>query len=511
MEKVILVGIDGGTFDILEPWVQKGELPAIGKMMSEGSYGKLRSTIPSLSIPAIPSMFTGMNPGKIGVFGFLRADGSSVTYNDIRENYVWDILANVGVKSCVVDVTGTFPPIMKNGVMISGSAPSEDSQYTYPIELKSKVRGFYAEFDSLKKLESDPQRNMHEIIDHAVKSQRRKWETFRNLMKANIFDLGIFWIVLSDDIQHFYWGKKEVLLRFFKEIDRIFGEMLKTFEDWVFLVVSDHGFEERAEHYFRVNSWLAEKGYMKLKKKKYGRRLSSRMTNIVRRVWGSLPKAVKRSRMSNPRTWRRYLLMGIDRGQTVAYSDTPIGIWISAEVEERRELLREKLISELKNLRDSSGRLVMREVWRREDIFSGGYADRMPDIILVAAENYQIDVFPSENTFANIETSKKRRFRGDHINAREGILIAYGKIFKTGLRIRDTDILDIAPTILSIFGCDTPEDVDGKPIKDIFVEGKGFGESARAREKKSAVRSTEISPTEEDQLLRRLRALGYID
>jgi len=521
MNKVILIGIDGGTFDLIKPLVEKGELPTFRKVLRESAYGNLKSTIPCLSVPAIPSLFTGMNPGKLGVFGFLKADGSSVTYNDIKEDYLWDVLAENGVRSCIVGVTGTYPPMIRNGIMISGSAPSEHSEYVYPKELKSKVSGFYSEFDLLKKLESNPQKNMSRILGLAILSERKKWKTFKDLMKSDNFGLGVFWIVLSDDIQHFYWGFEDAIVKFYKEIDNILKDLIETFEDCNIIIVSDHGFESRMKYYFHVNSWLREKGYLKMKGKKLEQWFIYRVSAILQYLWRLLPRKMKYSLLKltpsksmsyNEVSSRNFFFLGVDLENTIMYTDSSLGIRLNVKNQELHDRMLSKIIVELKNLKDNAGNPIVREMWKREEIFLGKYATETPDIILLPAKDYQMNVFLSEKIVTNIQSNKKKRFRGDHLNSRNGIFIAYGPNFKSGYEIEGLSILDVAPTILHIMGCGVPKKIDGKVIREIFTKESGFidKDTRIQKERKKVRRDKEITPEEKDQILERLKALGYL-
>lgn len=527
LNKIILLGIDGGTFDLLKPWIKKGELSTFKKVLYGGTYGNLKTTIPCLSVPAIPSLCTGMNPGKLGVFGFLRADGSLGNYNDIEEDCIWDILADNGVKSCIVNLTGTYPPRIKNGIMISGGAPSEQSDYVYPKEFKSKIKGFYSEFDlfmhACKKL--NPQKNMSKIVELAKLALKRRWGVFRHLMRNDNFGLGIFWIVLSDDIQHYYWGFEDIILTFYKEIDRILKDLIETFEDFNIVIVSDHGFENKAKYYFNINSWLRYKGYLKMKGSELRKSFFYRMSAFLEHLWRSSPNEIKYfllklmpSRVSSTDTEesinRRDFLLGVDWENTIAYADAScLGIKVNLRNYELYEHVRLKIIEELKGLKNGRGDSIIRGVWKREQVFSGKYSEETPDIILLADKNYQINPFISEKMITNIKSWKNRHIRGDHMNARDGIFIFYGPIFKRGYKVKGLSILDIAPTILHIMGGKIPQKMDGKVVKEIFKKESELEkkEIKTQKRKKEAEKIKEIDPEEMEQIKERLNALGYLE
>ncbi|MCK4666070.1 alkaline phosphatase family protein, partial [Candidatus Dependentiae bacterium] len=77
--RVFLLGIDGGTLDLIKNWVELGLLPNFSKLMKEGSFGELQSTIPPVTAPAWTTSITGVNPGKHSVFQFTEFYGD--TYN----------------------------------------------------------------------------------------------------------------------------------------------------------------------------------------------------------------------------------------------------------------------------------------------------------------------------------------------------------------------------------------------------------------------------------------------
>ena len=72
MAKVLIIGLDGATWRVLEPWARAGRLPHLAALMARGTWGTLRSTVPALTLPAWSSLTTGRNPGAHGVFAFRR-------------------------------------------------------------------------------------------------------------------------------------------------------------------------------------------------------------------------------------------------------------------------------------------------------------------------------------------------------------------------------------------------------------------------------------------------------
>jgi len=70
-KKMVVIGIDGATFDVIDPMVERGELPNLATLMKEGCRGELESTFPPITHTAWSTFSTGKNPGKHGVFDFI--------------------------------------------------------------------------------------------------------------------------------------------------------------------------------------------------------------------------------------------------------------------------------------------------------------------------------------------------------------------------------------------------------------------------------------------------------
>src|SRR3989304_2226590 len=104
--KLMVIGLDGATYELILPWVQQGELPNFKRLISESAWAPLDSTRPPLTCPAWPVFYTGKNPGKIGVIDFIGGeDGKKIiSYSDIKGLAFWDIAASHGLRSIVINV-----------------------------------------------------------------------------------------------------------------------------------------------------------------------------------------------------------------------------------------------------------------------------------------------------------------------------------------------------------------------------------------------------------------------
>ena len=147
VQKVVVLGFDGLTFDLLIPWAQEGKLPNFQKLMEEGSATQLISSVPPSSPPAWTSAITGVNPGKHGIFGFVKGttevNGQPqldfYTSRDRRADPLWVILTEQGRRSVVVNVPCSSPPDKIRGVMISGFPHTSLTNFTSPPEYRFKI------------------------------------------------------------------------------------------------------------------------------------------------------------------------------------------------------------------------------------------------------------------------------------------------------------------------------------------------------------------------------------
>jgi len=121
MNKVVVIGVDGATFEVINPLIEVNRLSNFKKLKEEGVWGNLSSTIPPLSPPAWASFTTGKNPGKHGVFHFFTQPRGDFHCHLINSTFVkgkrfWDYLGEEGKRVGLVDLPLTYPPDRKSVV-----------------------------------------------------------------------------------------------------------------------------------------------------------------------------------------------------------------------------------------------------------------------------------------------------------------------------------------------------------------------------------------------------------
>ncbi len=113
--RVIVLGIDGGTWDVIEPMMAAGELPNLKKLYDGGLHGVLTSRPPILSPVVWTTIFTGFLYEKHGV-----KDWKTSQSVNRRVSAIWEILREKEKRVDVFNVPATWPPDAIRGSMLSG-------------------------------------------------------------------------------------------------------------------------------------------------------------------------------------------------------------------------------------------------------------------------------------------------------------------------------------------------------------------------------------------------------
>ena len=131
--RIILLGLDGLSPEIVEPMLAAGELPHLQRLQQMGGYARLRTTNPAQSPVAWSTIATGLNPGAHGVFDFIRRDPETClpevgitrmvdgqTLSVRRGRAFWDYATDHDTPSVILRCPVTFPPDAIRGRMLAG-------------------------------------------------------------------------------------------------------------------------------------------------------------------------------------------------------------------------------------------------------------------------------------------------------------------------------------------------------------------------------------------------------
>jgi predicted AlkP superfamily phosphohydrolase/phosphomutase len=285
--RVIVIGLDGATIDLIGPLLKKGKMPNLSKMWTNGSYTKLYSTIPPLSPPAWTTFSTGKAPEKHGVFDFSKRKKGTYDFIptssvDCKEETLWDIIGARGGKSIAVNVPLTYPPTKIKGVMISGfPTPPRRKDYTYPRELLPELERKFGEVNIHKPQVMYRKGREEELTEEMIRITKQQTEITKFLMNEIPWQLTVSVYDATDVLGHYFWAYldpnhpkfdskfskrvKELVTDIHVSLDDAIGELAKAAGmDSLKFVISDHGFGP-VYYGVYVNNWLLDQDYMHFK------------------------------------------------------------------------------------------------------------------------------------------------------------------------------------------------------------------------------------------------------
>ncbi len=473
MRKILLIGLDGATFDLIKPWIDEGSLPNMKGIMDNGVHGELESTVPPLTGPAWSSFMTGKNPGKIGIFDFVQ-EGKIITSLSVKEKKIWEILGETEMKSILVNIPLTYPPQKVNGLMITGfPTPSEDSEYTYPPELKGEIRKMYSLNPDPRGFREDEKKFLEDVYD----CSKKQFRTVRYLMKNKEWDFFMFVLSGTDFLQHFFWKADddprkerymEILKEYFIHVDGEIGSLLKMADkETNVIVVSDHGFGATMERAFYPNAWLERQGLLKTKRsvrrrvpflKIYNSVMETPLSGLVRKTLKKLPRSTGGKITDSSSVIKKdESTVLFNKGQRICI------FTINKKIAGKEfESIRNGLIKKITELEDpKNGRKVFKNCWKSEKLYGGDYGRKIGDVVGLLNPRYTTRTnFEAE--FSDI--NYKARITSHKMN---GIFMASGPEIKNReIPVEKMKIFDVAPTVLEIMGVNSPKDMDGKVLKE---------------------------------------------
>lgn len=504
--KVFVIGIDGATWDIIVPLVEKGELPNFEKLMKGGVWGELESTIPPFSGPAWTSFQTGKSPASHGIFDFVNKKPNSYETYYINSTHIngarlWDILGRHGLKVGIINIMVTYPPRPVNGFLLTGGLTPPGRSFAYPESLAKEIEERFEVYrlwgvggvTSTKGGEE-------KFIKAYLSDEQRRMEMARYLMKEKEWDFFTVMLETSDPLQHELWKYidenhpkfnpnvegyiKQAIPNLYKAIDSFLGEILDRLRDKATLcVMSDHGFGPLTQ-YLIVNNFLIDIGVLKLKSN-----FTTKLKKVILNCGMSLERAYSLAKkvgfnraISTFRGGTREKVLNqlalsfkdIDWSRSKAFAAGTGGhIYLNVKGKEPQGIVepgeeykkvRNFIIESLNSLTDpETGKKVIEKVFTKDELYKGRFFDEAPDISFLPSVGYATlhrEQFVSPSLLVDSPNSGTHRING--------ICLFYGPDIGKGKQIKGAKIYDLAPTILHLFGLPIPEDMDGQVLKEIF-------------------------------------------
>jgi predicted AlkP superfamily phosphohydrolase/phosphomutase len=453
----MLLGLDCAEPSlVLERW--RDRLPTISGLMERGSYGRLTSVIPPITVPAWSCMMASRTPGDLGVYGFRnRSDhsydgGFIATSAAIEAPRLWDLVTRAGGSSIVLGVPGTYPPRPLKGVMISCFlTPSLESRYTYPPALRDEIAEVVGEyvFDAKDFRTDDKERLLGQIYEMTD----RRFALAQHLLATRPWDLFALVEMGPDRMHHAFWKYMDpehrkhepgspfesAILDYHRHVDGLLAKLLEQVdEDTVVFVLSDHG-AKRLDGGIRINEWLRREGLL--------------------------------ATLAEPDGVSSLRDVGVDWPRTTAWGEGGYYARVFLNVRGREpegvvepdeyEAVRDDLARRIAAIPDDAGRPISTAVYRPEDLYEESHGVP-PDLIVVFGDLFWRSV-GTVGGDEGIQTLENDTGPDDANHAQDGLYVVAGPGIEARGRT-DAHLLDIAPTVLEVLGIEREPGMRGTSI-----------------------------------------------
>lgn len=551
-----MIGLDGVPFALLDTLYAKNLMPFLRSLQEQGYHASLRSTVPPMSPTAWTTLATGANPGQHGVLHFVdlrpgrtTREGSAqwvlpdcptlLNASQIKGITLWQLLSQKDMRQVIVNVPLTYPPRPVNGIMVTGMmTPPHAEVFTHPPELSEELRraGYEVELDVDEK-DFD--------IDHKLLAARlhqilnKRTETCLRFMRDEAWDFFMVVFTGTDRAQHHCWrylvpGSPEydtaaasevrpLLERYFVRLDQAIESLVSTAGPGTrVLILSDHGFGPIHDRTVYTLSLMEALGLAGTLRKSPIVRFRKLMEGSLGLTPGQLRRWAKRllpgplAAKLDMRFRDAQLSAGARGPAFVAAMHSYIGgIYINREAvgEDEIPAWRQRLATALRQLSDpETSAQVVDKVYMREELYSGASIDDCPDVVFYLIPGYGLSdgVGPG----GRLAGPRRRHLKQQGVHRDDGILILSGP----GTRNASGDqqqLIDVTATLLYMLDMPIPASMESRVITDAFdprlTERKPPVYDRELAEQAETTAAPELSPEDQEQLLARLRGLGYVE
>lgn len=455
--RVAVIGLDCGTPQLLFDRLSE-EIPNINVLMERGMHGDLASITPPITVPAWACSMSGKTPGQLGIYGFRNRkdstyDGLSLaTSLAVKEPQVWDILGQTGRKSLLIGVPPGYPARPVEGWRISCFlTPPSAAEFTYPKELGAEVREELGGEDYIFDIPNFREQGMEFVLDQVWKMTERRFRVARRLARNKPWDYFMLVEMGPDRLHHVFWqhfdpkhpkyepgNKFETAFQdYYRFLDAEVGKLLEVLPaDAITILMSDHGARPMIGGVC-FNEWLSREGYLR----------------FTEELAGPIPIA------KAPIDWSRTVAWG-DGGYYGRLFLNVRGREPEGMVDPARyEDVRDEMIARLEAMPGPDGTPLGTRVFKPQDVYSEvrGVA---PDLIVYFGDLE----WRSVGTAGTPELFTYENDTGpDGANHdRTGVFAMAGLPRQPTGRREGLRLIDVGPTILSLYGLDAPEGAQGR-------------------------------------------------
>ncbi len=548
-KKVLIIGMDGFTWRLGRDFIDKGLMPTLAKLTSQGCHGDLTSVMPCETSPAWTSFQTGCLPDKTDVFCFHRYDRKKAnislnSFADIAVPSLWELADRAGRTVVSINMPVSFPSPKVKGVIIPGLLCPEVSEKT--VHPPDAYKKYIEPLDDYRVVNADNTETLREYIDNQLNTEKTRCKAALEMMEDIDWDIFSFQMQSTDNLQHSHWWAldkdahgftqeaHEEVIRFYRGCDDILKELLDAAgPDVLTVLASDHGFCKE-DHWLCINTWFKQHGYLdtieqepqpEVAEKSLKEELKERFPalKLLAQVYGRSAKLCKRiMRMitgtkkypATPPSFKTELSSlrtSIDHANTKAFSLGALGlmIYIVGTEDERKELAAKITEEMLADLGPDSTKPLIEKITDGKDFYRDlWHIETLPDLVVHLKKGVSTVLNPTNEELViskyHSTTHYRDKQRGTH--EPEGIFVLHGPGVKSDTPL-DADIIDVVPTLLAYMGLPVPKHIDGKVLTEAFdtlpqITYEDMDIDTKGKAKYSEAEQTEIE--------KQLGDLGYL-
>jgi predicted AlkP superfamily phosphohydrolase/phosphomutase len=490
--KILFLALDAASPDLVREWSDAGLLPTFRTLFDTTSWGTIVNA-PGLYTGSVwPSLWTGVNPGRHGCYYYEQLkpgtyDVEVFQVHDVKREPFWNVLGRAGRRVALLDVPKA--PLCEglNGIQVAdwGTHDADLPACSWPPALIDEIqerhgRSPFRRCDWVMR-GATPERNLRDLLLQRIDARLAITE---DLIGREQWDL--FMVAFGDShcVGHQCWhvhdpahprhdaavaaALGDPIRDIYVALDRAVGRLLRhAGSDTTVIVLLSHGMSAHYDATYVLDDVL---------RRLEGQRGSASrvVLDYAKRMWRTLPLAFTERFRVMAQTIDA-LPNAPDRASrrcfAVPTNANAGGIRLNVAGREPSGTLHpgpeceafcESLIADLHDLVDpASGRPLVREVLRSRDLFTGEYADTLPDLIVRWNRDAPITGAASAKIGRIIREDTSTARTGDH--RPEGLYFIRGPgIAAAGMR-EAARVEDFAPTMAQLLDVSLP-DVDGRAL-----------------------------------------------
>ena len=499
--RVFIIGLDGGSWDIILPLVEKGLLPNIKALINKSSWGILHSTFPASTCPAWFTFSTGLKPPRLGIYHIQNMPPGEnrltyAHYGEIKNLEFWDILMQEGMSCGIINHPMLFHRKHHQGYIVPGSVVPEAEYHTFPSDLMDELHtvtgGYELDQQGLYIIDDET------LLNGCLSIAEKRTEAMCYLMTRypTDFFLGVY--TIPDRVCHRFLTRaslgegeesehcRKALQDSYIEVDRGIGRLQSLIaEDDFLMIISDHGFKAKPWNFY-VNQFLMEEGLLKIDTRNKLQKMGLTQRNLgmylgrlgfrmqwIEKIRRLVPAFLRDLLPAGETVYGEYMLADlIDQGQ-LDWSKTRaifLGSGIYLNTTNRHEgivrpseveKIKKRIMEGLEELRDPDGGPPAVKAVEPEEVYGEGMYINPPDLMIVGEDEWE-----KQNTLSAAGELFTPNSRAGH--SREGIFALKHPWVEPGKLAQPLEMEDLAPLILHLYGQPIPEEMDGRVRLDIF-------------------------------------------